>query len=482
MTLADGLALPLGFAIFLFLTRRLGPAGYGLYTLAATLVIWVEVTIATLFERAVIKLAGESADWRPVGTAVLRLYLGAGTAAALLLVLLARPISLLLGEPSLASHLALFALDIPLCSLAYAHRGLLVGVGDFRGRARSTAARWVVKLLLVLVLVELGLSITGAIVGTILSSAAELVAARRGIRPRLWGSGGLPLRRFLDYALVLFLLAACLRIFSALDILLFKALGASASQAGVYGAAKNLALYPVLLGGALSSVLLSTLNRAVARGERDLAMKLARSSLRTFFWLLPVAALTAVAADEITDLLLGGGFGGAGRVLSILIVGAAAQHLLAICNAIQIAGGHARTALTLVAPMIPVSAAGYLLLVPGLGAAGAALSWAATLLLAAAASAGAVRRQWSILPHAGSVWRGLLTAAVVAAAAAWWPAAGWWRAVKLVTLGGAVPLLLLILGEFSPTDMAVFRGALKGRRREGDPGRGPRDGFRPGSV
>ncbi|MGH7232142.1 MAG: lipopolysaccharide biosynthesis protein, partial [Nitrospiraceae bacterium] len=57
------------------LTRRLGPEGYGLLVLTATLVAWVEWTINSMFSRAIITFVGQAKDWRPVGSNLVRLHL-----------------------------------------------------------------------------------------------------------------------------------------------------------------------------------------------------------------------------------------------------------------------------------------------------------------------------------------------------------------------------------------------------------------------
>src|SRR3989442_1697005 len=95
-----------------FLTRRLGPEGYGLLVLAATLVVWVETSIDSLFSRAAIKFVGNAQDWRPIGSAIARLHLSASSSAAVLLVLLSVPLAQLLSEPVLAGYLCLFALKV----------------------------------------------------------------------------------------------------------------------------------------------------------------------------------------------------------------------------------------------------------------------------------------------------------------------------------------------------------------------------------
>ena len=67
--LAEALILPTGIITAAFLARRLGPEGYGLFALAATLVAWIEWSITSIFARATIKLVGETEAWQPVGGA-----------------------------------------------------------------------------------------------------------------------------------------------------------------------------------------------------------------------------------------------------------------------------------------------------------------------------------------------------------------------------------------------------------------------------
>src|SRR5205809_668446 len=101
--LAELLILPAGLLITAFLTRHLGAAGYGLFTLAVTLVTWIEWGVTSIFARATIKLAAGAGDWRPIGAAVVRLHLLAGTGAAVLLWLFAPPLGRLLHERGLVN-------------------------------------------------------------------------------------------------------------------------------------------------------------------------------------------------------------------------------------------------------------------------------------------------------------------------------------------------------------------------------------------
>ena len=203
--LAEALLVPTGFFITVFLTRRLGPEDYGLFTLAAVLVAWIESSIKSLFASTMVKFVGQAEDWRPVGATVAQLHLAASAGATLLLWLFASPIATLLDEPALATYLRLSALDIPLYSLARVHRNILVGIGDFRQRALVSAGRWITRLLLIVLLVELGFSVPGAILGSIGASLVELVIGRYYVRPSLFARANFPVRPLWGYAAPLFL-------------------------------------------------------------------------------------------------------------------------------------------------------------------------------------------------------------------------------------------------------------------------------------
>jgi len=70
--LAEALVVPTGLAVTAFLSRRLGAGDYGLLTLAATFITWVECTIAAFFSRAAVRHLAEATDRRAAGATVVR--------------------------------------------------------------------------------------------------------------------------------------------------------------------------------------------------------------------------------------------------------------------------------------------------------------------------------------------------------------------------------------------------------------------------
>jgi len=459
--LAEALLLPTGIITAAFLTRRLGPGGYGLFTLAAVIVAWIEWTIASLFSRATVKFISEADDWRMVGATVVRLYLAASSAAALSLWLLAPSIAGMLAEPALADYLRLFALDIPIFSLAHAHRNILIGIGSFKQQSLASASRWMVRLLLIILLVELGLSVSGAILGSIGASLAELAVSRSYVRPPLFRRSSFPARQLWTYAVPLFLCAMSLRLFDKLDLLLLKVLGGTAEQAGIYGAAQNLSLVPGIFALSFSPLLLSTLSRVLRAGDNHLAGEMSRNAMRMVIGLLPFAGMTAGATAEIITLIFGPIFSPAATPLALLIFGALALVMISVCTAILTAAGKPGWTFALTGPLLPLAITGHLLLIPWLGAVGASLVTAVFAGLAALVSVMAVYHVWRVLPPAWTAWRSILICALAYALATVWPAPGVLLILKLSVIGLIICLSFLLLGEFNATEVAVARSLLR---------------------
>lgn len=461
--LAEALILPIGIITAAFLTRRLGPEGYGLFTLAAILVAWVEWSIASIFARATIKFIAEAEDWRPVGATVIRLHLAASAGAALLLWLLAVPIAMLLSEPVLATYLRLFAFNIPLFSLAHVHRNILVGIGGFRERALASASHWIARLLLIVVLVELGLSVPGAILGSIGASLVELVIGRLYIRPSLFLRTAFPVRQLWSYAAPLFLFGLSLRLFDKLDLLALKVLGGTAEQAGIYGAAQNVSLVPSIFALSFSPLLLSTLSRTLRAGDDRRAREMGRDAMRVVIGLLSFAGMTAGAASEIVGLIFGPKFLPAAPLLALLGFGALAMVMISVATTILTAAGKPGWTFALTGPLVPLAVTGHLLLIPRLGAVGASLVTTLFAGLGALATVWAVYRIWRILPPAATLLRSVLVCGLAYVVAALWPAPGVLLLLKLPVIGLVIGLSFLLLGEFSPREIAMARAILPWR-------------------
>jgi hypothetical protein len=204
-----------------------------------TTIIWIESVIKSFFSNATIKFVGETRDWKPVGAVVVRLILKFSIMAMVLVRLLAAPISLLLNEPDLAFYLRVCAVDIPILCLGQAFRNVLIGTGNYQGSAIARAGRCWVRMCLVVVFAEAGLTITGALLDVIGASVVELWLCRWYLGSGMFiNSPGapIPIQR---YGALLVLSSLCLIFYNGMDLFMLKILGGTATQAGIYSAAQS---------------------------------------------------------------------------------------------------------------------------------------------------------------------------------------------------------------------------------------------------
>ncbi|MFN2384505.1 MAG: lipopolysaccharide biosynthesis protein [Gemmatimonadota bacterium] len=456
---AEALLFPTGFVTMVVLTRQLGPSDYGIFTLVSMVIAWIEWSLAALFSRAAIKLIGETPDWRPLAARVLQLTLGLSLAVTALLWLLAGPLAALFHEPALAGALRLFALDIPLFALSYAHRSILAGIGQYALRARASAVRWLTRMVLVVALVELGLSVTGAILGCLGASLLELLVASRYRPPSPFTRTGVPLRALTGYVVPLFLFSIAIRLVDKLDLFVLKALGGTASQAGVYGAAQNVALLPGVITLAFSPLLLSALTRLEQSGGDTRG--LSRDAMRLTTLLLPFALLGSGAAGEIVELLFGPVFRPGAPILALLLIAATGNAMISVTTAILTAAGRPRWTMAITLPLLPLAVAGHLLAIPRWGAPGAAAVTALCLVGGAVTGIVAVRRRWGAALPAATILRAGLVSALAYGGAIAWPATGGLVVVKLAVLSGLVALGLTLLGEFDARERALLRSLFR---------------------
>jgi O-antigen/teichoic acid export membrane protein len=459
---AEGLAVPTGLLTVAVAARQLGPDLYGLFALAATIVAWVEWGLASGFARAGVRLVSEADDWRPAGTALVQQQFAVSLAATLIVWLLAEPVAAQLGEPVLSRYLRLFALDIPLFGLAQAHRGILVGLGHFGQRATASAGRWTARALLIVVLLELGFSVEGAIIGSLGASLVELAIARWSVRPPLLMAPGVgySLQQVLSDTGPLFVLGLGLRVLEKLDLVVLKVLGGSADQAGIYAAAQNLTIGPGLVALAASPILLATINRLVHGGSPDQARAIGRGALRLMILLAPFAAIGAAASPEVAVLLYGSAFEAAGPLAAILMLGAAALAAFSLVISVLISAGRVDWSLGMVVGMLLVALAGHLVAIPRWGPQGAAVVTSLVTSLGALSGGLAIHRVWAVRPPAASVVRAAILAAAAFAVTLAWSTPGLEVILKLTAMVVVVGLAYVGCGEFSATELALPRARL----------------------
>ncbi len=454
--LSEALVLPTGLLTAAYLSRKLGPEGYGLLILAATAASWVEWSVTSLFSRTSFKFVGEREDWPPVAAVILRLHLYLSLAAAAVFYLLATPLASLLNEPVLGDYLRLFALEIPFFCLAKGYRNVLVGIGKFSERAVGGAAYWVARMVFIVALVAAGLSIRGAILGSIAAAMAEFLIVRHYLALPLFLRSDFPARHLWGYSIPLFLSATSRRIFQKLDLFTLKSLGAGAALAGFYGAAQNLLFLSGIFLQSFAPLLLSTLSRLLGTDRETAGRQLARNAMRLVIALLPLCGLFAGSVREIVRFIYGAAFAPAIPLFTILVLGELGAIMISVTTAIMTALGYPRLPFFLNISIVLLAFVGYLAVVPVFGAPGAAAVTTTASLLGAAVGMGVIFKLWRVSPPAATLLRSLAVTGVIYTLSHAWPAGQWWLAIELPVLTLAIPLFFLLLGEFSSAEIEAW--------------------------
>jgi O-antigen/teichoic acid export membrane protein len=361
-------------------------------------------------------------------------------------------------------------LDIPIFACTYGHRNILVGTGEYARQSIVSGFRWTARLLLIVLFVELGFSVMGAVAGSIGASLVELVAVRWSIRPPFFVRAELPFRELFVFAAPLFVAAVSMRLFDKVDLFLLKILGASAAQIGYYGAAQNLALAPNLVALSLAPLLLSTLTRLLRAGDAGSAFTIGKAAMRVVICLAPFAAAAAGAAPEIMEAVFGRQFLAASSLIGPLVGGALALVMLSIGSAIVTAAGKPQWVLPMTLPLPLVAISAHLFAIPRWGSLGAATVTFATALLGAAGAMVQVYRLWRIHPGAATVLRSMGIGVLAWIMCAQWHIPLPFLPLKLALVTLMIVTVFFVTGEFRIGDLTTRFPKQRGDVLGGDPG------------
>jgi len=461
---ASALSLPTGILTAGFLTRKLGPEGYGLLTVAASIVVWIRMAITLGFSRTAVKFVAETKDWRTVTSRIIQVQFLISLAAMVLLMAVAPVLASWLDSPELATYLRLFSVDIPLFALGNIHRSILIGRGHFGRRALLTAAYWLSRMVLIFFFVGLGLSITGAILASIGASTVVLIIARVFVRPALLGRSTLPWRNLWNYALPLFFYTVGMHLFKRLDLIFVKALSKIPQEAGFYGATKNLTVAVSLLAISLSPLLLAKLTQLSRQDQKEQAQVMSRQAMRLVFGLLPFAGMASGAAKEVVTAIYGRTFSPAGPLLALLIFAALGFAMISVNASMLIAAGRPELPFALTVPLVPLAIGAHVIFVPRFASIGAAATTTGLSWFGAGISMLAVGKIWQTLPPVATIGRSTLVCGLAYVLANFWSTPGFWVFLKLPVIGLAIVLAFLLLREFSSGEIALIRSIFRWRK------------------
>ena len=437
------------------LTRKLSPDEYGRLNLSVTFAGWSVGILLALFGRAIVLVVRRATDWQGAAATIFRRQLAASILVLAGVLLSADRIADAWQAPGLAAELRLMAFEIPFASSALVLRQILIARGRFRQRAFGGAVRWLVRMCLVVLLVELGFGVRGAIAGLVMTAAIDLGLGWLFTAIPLRNTSRVGWREFAGLAMPMFLTAISLRTFERIDLFALQTLGADAAQTALYGAAQNLALTPVWLAQSMLSLSLSSVAQLVIAGDLPGGRILARQTARASVLLLPLAALLAGSAPQVISLVYGARYAAASPVFAMLIFAAIGLVQVSVVAALLTSFDRLGWQAALIIPLGPRSIAVPAVACPRLGSTGAALTTLGLTWSCVLVSGCMLYRLTGVAVPVGTLLRSAVLSAGGYFLAQYWPLSGAWILLKLPALAVFSGVILIILGEFQSDGLTL---------------------------
>jgi O-antigen/teichoic acid export membrane protein len=466
MAIGQAAFLLSGFALYAFLARWLAPSLFGVFRVAMTVLIWVEITVNNGVPAALQKfLPDSSLAERSVRRTTARCQMLISGGVFLALFLAAPGLAALLRDPSLTGYLRLAFVDV-LGMGAYAYyRGVLNGKRAFRQLAATITAYALTKLLVSSLLVYAGWGVEGALMGNVASSLGGLAVAflwtRRWPRPPAVETGqGLAERQVWAFVLPAIAFTLASNLLLGLDLMGVQVLLSGTDEVGYYGAAVILADAPRLILLAFSFTLLPSLSHAISAQDQTQTRRYLRQVVRLLaLAILPILALVAGTAAPLVTTLFPATYLPAAPILTVLIFSYAAYSVYITLVTALLAENRPGRALAIPLVLLPVAAGAIWLGVTRLGTLGAALASLFSVSMAAIVVIVYVFRRFRPTVDVVSLGRIAIASAIIWGAARLLGQPSRLPALLLVIeyalLGGLYLALLLILGEVQMQDLAL---------------------------
>ncbi len=446
--------------LYAYLGRQFGPATFGRWRVVFSILVWLELFVDSGLTKTTSKRIAEGND--DLGLVMRGSYAMQAVVSLIMFgcaLLLAWPVSLALGDTSLAPLIRIAALDIPLYAAFSMSRSMLAGMRRFEHQAVGMFVYPLAKLVFIAGLVHGGWSVAGALAGNALASVAGFAATvvpwnRITDFDRKWQD----VSQQLGFAAVPFLVFGLMDAFPAsVDLWSVKALMRSNIAAGFYGAASGLAQTPILMFSGLFVILFPSIAKVNAEGDTRLVSQYAQQAMRLVLLITCLGiALTVSTGRQVLALVYSAPFAAAYVPLVLLVVGASLRTVWATCAEIMLARSRQTEALGLLAVMLVAELVALAVLIPRLGLIGAALSVTVSAGVIAAVGVFRLRRLFGMRPLKTLVRAGAAAGVVgvginaMSVPVPWLPFA--WLAGAAVYLA-----LLLIMREANSDDVASIR-------------------------
>jgi len=455
-----------GLVVQIALARMLGVELYGLYGLIFSILVWFELFMTGATKTSSMEVARAPGEARSFQYVALKVQ----TPLSLVILILGVGLSFFLpaifNRPGTAHYFILAFLDIPLMGLVYLYQGLLNGLQLYRYQSLAITIYYFSRMVLSIVLVAAGLSITGAILANILCSLigwafalrffithADKLARKSGVSPRSLFRETVP---FIILPIIFNVL-----VFSNMWVV-----GAMASEVdmGMYNAAFTMSRLLLVFYNSLTIAMFPAIASSIAAGNTARSTRLIKQSHRFLLILVAPTSFFLAASSQTVLRIFGAEYVGGSSSMVVLAFGFLGLAFLSLLNDIQLADRHFWKVITINLSAVAIEIGLAVPLTHIMGLTGAALALVAACAFACILQLDHIRRRFgSPLPFP-SVCR--ILAAAGTCAAVLMPIDSLWVLIPSYAVAAlCYGLLIIYLREMDVEEMRYWLGVLTRKRQ-----------------
>lgn len=334
---ASGATIVLGFAVFAYLSRRLGAAAYGDYSVAFILFMWCTDLLGVITGGATAHVVASRADGDQFACTMLWITVLVGILLSAVVIAAAPFVAGCFGDPAIRLPLSCFAAGIPAAGASHVLSMAAAGRGKHAFLPLIQIASFACRLAGSVILVECGAGAAGAAAAVSIAEVFRCVVAQRVSGIRVLSTPTLPLAEVFGRSRLIIGNGLVSRALFSMDLLAVKFLAPGPEAAGLYAAAQNLCLLPWIGFAGSAGVVAHAIAARPSTGDGATIRSLADGYMR--FALLAAGLVLAVMplAPAVTTMLLGDRYFAAGPV-AMMLLAATALRMVAISGQAVTAG------------------------------------------------------------------------------------------------------------------------------------------------
>ncbi len=450
-----------GFATNFWLARYFGPELYGTYSVVISLLTWIQLFVMSGVPFALQKFIAEQPEKAyAIKRVAIRVQLIYSSVIFLIFFILVQFIAHLFGNPQLVFYLRIVSFSIVLIGLYRFYLGFQNGLRKFRIQAIIVISYAVSKLLAIFGLVLLGLSLTGALIGTVVGSfVGYLVGIHFSKTKRI--KSKFNVKKLINFALPNIIYIVLLNFIYSVD-LWFVRYFLGKADSGYYNAAGTIFRTLGFIFLALSWVLLPSISRSVFQKDSQLTKQYIEQSTRfVLLFYVPFGLLIISTSENLISLLYSDLYLPAAVVLKILIVGSFFLTLFSVLNNILMADNKIKGLSVFTILLLIIDVLLNINLVPKLGLKGAAISTTITSIIGALIVSTVILKRFNARINYKSITRCLIASGLMYFVSTLYETSGFLLLLNYLFLFVFYVGLLVVLKEITQQDIEKLKRLYK---------------------